>query len=346
MNILVTGGAGYVGSIVTEELVKKGHKVVVVDSLKQGHRSAVHPDAELVIFDVADKERLDRLFFRINFDAVMHLAGETVIEHSMTDPKRYFHNNIIGGINLIDIMLRHHVNKLIYSSTAATYGEPIETPITENHPTTPVNSYGESKLIFERILNWYGQAYGLKHITFRYFNAAGASEQYGEDHRPETHLIPNVLAAAPPDKAPVNVFGSDYPTRDGSCIRDYVHVLDIAQAHLLALDKINELNGQVYNLGSGEGYSVLEVIEAASRIIGDMIPVKICPRRPGDPAVLTASPEKARKELGWTPRFTSLESILQSAWLWSKRHPQGYSDLPRLESVNVSIGRTRTKVPV
>ncbi|MDD5289021.1 MAG: UDP-glucose 4-epimerase GalE [Dehalococcoidales bacterium] len=344
MNILVTGGAGYVGSIVTEELIKKGHKVVVVDNLKQGHRAAVHPEAELVISDIGDKERMDRLFFRVNFDAVMHMAAETVVEYSMTDPKRYFHNNIIGSINLIDIMLRHHVNKLIFSSSAATYGEPQEVPITENHPKSPVNSYGESKLMFEKIINWYGKAYGLNHISFRYFNAAGASERFGEDHRPETHLIPNVLAAAPPDKAPVNIFGIDYSTRDGSCIRDYVHVVDIAQAHILALEKINDLSGQVFNLGSGEGYSVLEVIEAAGRIIGDTIPVKICPRRSGDPAVLTASSEKARQELGWQPKFTALEEILNSAWVWLKQHPQGYSDLPRLEPVDVSFSRVKIKV--
>lgn len=346
MNILVTGGAGYVGSIVTEQLVKKGHRVVVLDNLHQGHRSAVHSNAELVVFDIGDKERLDRLFFRVNFDAVMHMAAETVVEYSMTDPRRYFHNNVISSINLLDVMLRHHVNKIIFSSSAAVYGEPQEVPITEAHPKTPVNSYGESKLMFERVLEWYGKAYGLKHISFRYFNAAGASDLFGEDHRPETHLIPNVLTAAPPDRAPVNVFGTDYPTRDGSCIRDYVHVEDIAQAHILALDKINTFGGQVYNLGSGDGYSVMEVIDTAGRIVGDTIPVKLCPRRPGDPAVLTASSEKAQTELGWKPKYTALEEILHSAYRWMKNHPQGYSDVIRLESVDVSLGRTRVKVSV
>jgi len=324
MNVLVTGGAGYVGSIVAEELLNKGYKVVILDNLQQGHKEAVLPEAELVTADICDAEALGRDFHRYQIDAVMHMAAETVIEYSMTDPRRYFHNNIVGGINLLDIMLKHQVDKLIFSSSAAIYGEPQSTPIEEDHPKLPVNSYGESKLMFEQILNWYGKAYGLKHVSLRYFNAAGATELLGEDHRPETHLIPNVLKAALDKDNPVSIFGTDYPTKDGSCIRDYVHITDIAQAHILALERIEQLSARAYNLGNGEGYSVLEVLEAAKKVTGTDIPIEISPRRPGDPAVLVASSERARSELGWKPQFTELGSIVDSAWKWMRKHPKGY----------------------
>ena len=324
MNVLVTGGAGYVGSIVAEELLNKGYKVVILDNLQQGHKEAVLPEAELVTADICDAEALGRDFHRYQIDAVMHMAAETVIEYSMTDPRRYFHNNIVGGINLLDIMLKHQVDKLIFSSSAAIYGEPQSTPIEEDHPKLPVNSYGESKLMFEQILNWYGKAYGLKHVSLRYFNAAGATELLGEDHRPETHLIPNVLKAALDKDNPVSIFGTDYPTKDGSCIRDYVHITDIAQAHILALERIEQLSARAYNLGNGEGYSVLEVLEAAKKVAGTDIPIEISPRRPGDPAVLVASSERARSELGWKPQFTELGSIVDSAWKWMRKHPKGY----------------------
>jgi UDP-glucose 4-epimerase len=221
-------------------------------------------------------------------------------------------------------MLKYSVNKLIFSSSAAVYGEPETTPIGEDHPKTPVNSYGDSKLMFEHILAWYGKAYGLKHVSVRYFNAAGASNRLGEDHRPETHLIPRVLKAALAGNSPVTVFGTDYPTKDGSCIRDYVHVLDIARAHMLALERLDSLSGRVYNLGNGEGYSVIEVVETARRVTGVDIPVKTDPRRPGDPAVLVASSGRAESELGWKPDFTELDSIIESAWNWMRQHPDGY----------------------
>lgn len=250
MNVLVTGGAGYVGSIVGEELLKDGYKIIVLDNLQQGHKEAVPPRAEFVLTDICDPGALEEVFQRFKIDAVMHMAAETVVEYSMTDPRRYFRNNIVGGLNLLDAMLRHDVHKFIFSSSAAVYGEPENIPIGEDHPKNPTNSYGESKLMFERILESYGKAYGLKHVSLRYFNAAGASDLLGEDHRPETHLIPNVLKAALDESSSVAIFGTDYPMKDGSCIRDYVHVIDIAQAHVLALKKIGELSSGAYNIGN------------------------------------------------------------------------------------------------
>ncbi len=312
------------GSILAGELVEQGHRVIVLDSLEQGHKEAIAPEAVLVHADLGDAEALDGVFGRYQIDAVMHLAAETIVEHSITDPRRYFHTNVVCGIRLLDAMLKHGVDKLVFSSSAAVYGEPTRVPIKENDPPLPLNAYGESKLMFERILSWYGHAYRLKSISLRYFNAAGASERYGEDHDPETHLIPNVLKAALGKIAHVPVFGTDYETRDGSCIRDYVHVQDIAQAHLLALESIDNLNGRVYNLGCEEGYSVREVIETAKRITRAQIQTRPCPKRPGDPAVLIASSELARVELGWRPRYPDLGSIIESAWRWQKNHPDGY----------------------
>ena len=324
MNILVTGGVGYVGSIVTEELLNKGYRVIILDNLQQGHKEATLPEAQFVLADICEAQALKDVFHRFEIDAVMHMAAETVVEYSMTDPKRYFHNNIVGGIDLLDAMLKHKVYKFVFSSSAAVYGEPRTTPIEEDHPKIPVNSYGESKLMFEHILEWYGKAYGLKHISLRYFNAAGATKLLGEDHHPETHLIPNVLKAALDKNNPVSIFGTDYPTKDGSCVRDYVHVIDIAQAHILALEKIEQLSGKAYNLGNGEGYSVLEVVEAARKVTHAEIPVKISPRRAGDPAVLVASSSRAKEELGWRSKFPELEAIVESAWKWMKKHPKGY----------------------
>ena len=324
MNILVTGGAGYVGSIVAEELLRTGNRVIILDNLQQGHEGAVPPGAEFISADICNAQALDAAFQHARIDAVMHMAAETVVEYSMTDPRRYFHNNIVGGMELLDAMLKREAYKLIFSSSAAVYGDPQRIPVDEDHPKLPVNSYGESKLMFERILEWYGKAYGLKHISLRYFNAAGASESLGEDHRPETHLIPNVLKAASSKNSSVPIFGTDYPTRDGSCIRDYVHVVDIAQAHVLALENLEKRHARAYNLGSGEGYSVLEVVEAAGQVTGLEIPVRISPRRPGDPAVLVASSGRAKSELGWKPRFPELGAIIESAWSWMKRHRQGY----------------------
>jgi UDP-glucose 4-epimerase len=324
MKILITGGAGYVGSIVTEELLKQYHQVVIIDNLQQGHKGAVLPGAKLVLADIGDAQALDEVFSRFKIDAVMHMAAETVVEFSMTDPQRYFQNNVIGGIKLLDTMLKHDVKRLIFSSSAATYGEPQKIPIEEDHPQIPVNSYGETKLIFENILKWYRKAYGMKSISLRYFNAAGASERLGENHRPETHLIPIVLKAALGTNGPVPIFGTDYPTKDGTCVRDYVNVIDIAQAHVLALLKLDELSGRVYNLGSGDGHSVMEVIQEARKVSGNEIPTICYPRRAGDPSVLLASNARACSELGWNPRYSRLDVIIESAWRWMREHPNGY----------------------
>jgi len=324
MNVLVTGGAGYIGSIVTEHLLKQGHNVTVLDNLQQGHREAVLPPAKFVSGDICDAEALERIFRHHRIHAVMHMAADTLVGHSMTNPKRYFHNNLVGGISLLDAMLEHHVKKIIFSSTAAVYGEPQNTPIEENHPKVPINSYGQSKLMFENVLDWYRRAYGIECVSFRYFCAAGATELLGEDHNPETHLIPNVLKAALNEDNTLSVFGTDYPTKDGSCIRDFIHVADVARAHLLALDKADSLSGNIYNLGNGEGYSVLEVIKVAEKIVDRNIPVKFAPRRPGDPVSLIASSKLATKELGWNPEFPELKSIIESAWLWLQDHPHGY----------------------
>ena len=326
MNVLVTGGAGYVGSIVTEELLREGHQVIVLDNLQQGHKGAILHEAEFALADICDIEALEDVFSRFKIDAVMHMAAETVVEYSMTDPKRYFQNNVVGGINLLNTMLKHNVYKLIFSSSAAVYGEPQSVPVQESHSKVPVNAYGESKLMFEHILEWYGKSYGLKHVSLRYFNAAGASELLGCDQHPETHLIPNVLKAALNSDSPVTIFGTEYPTKDGTCIRDYIHVVDIAQAHVLALGKLENLISNVYNLGNGEGYSVLEVVEAAKKVTGVDIPTIVSSRRLGDPAVLVASSARVKSELGWKPEFPKLESIIESAWRWMKEHPNGYEE--------------------
>jgi len=318
MHVLVTGGAGYVGSVVADGLLRAGHSVTILDNLQQGHREAIPEDARFIQGDFCQPRVLDGAFHQLSADAVMHMAAETIVEFSTTDPKRYFQTNIIGGINLLDAMLRHNVERIIFSSSAAVYGEPQTAPIEEHHPKNPINSYGLTKLMFEQILEWYGKAYGLKHISMRYFNAAGATDRLGESHSPETHLIPNVLKAAL-GGTPVSVFGTDYPTRDGSCLRDYVHVIDIAAAHILALERLDTLKAGVFNLGSGQGYSVLEVVQAARKVTGIDIPTKLSPRRAGDPAVLVASSNRARSELGWKPRFPELEDIIGSAWRWSSR---------------------------
>ncbi len=325
MKILVTGGAGYVGSIVAELLVEEGNEVLVLDNLAQGHREAVPHKADFVRADICNRDELDQVFQRCPIDTVMHLAAETLVELSMTDPMRFFHNNVSGGLNLLEAMLSHGTQNIIFSSSAAVYGKPDVHFIQESLSTAPVNAYGESKLMFERILKWYEKAYQIRHISLRYFNAAGASNMRGEDHRPETHLIPNVLKAALDAGGAVNIFGTDYPTSDGTCVRDYVHVSDIAGAHVLALKKIDKLSGKAYNLGNGAGYSVMEVIEAAQRVTGANIKTKLCPRRQGDPAVLVASSQLARDELGWTPGFTDIENIVVTAWRWLKIHPDGYA---------------------
>ena len=325
MNILVTGGTGYVGSIVTEQLLSRGYGVIVLDNLQQGHKQALTPGATFVRADLRDKKCVEDTFRNFQIDGVMHMAAETVIEYSMTDPKRYFDCNVTGGMNILNAMLRYNVNKIIFSSTAAVYGTPQDSLCREYDPKMPINSYGESKLMFEHILQWYGNAYGLKHISLRYFNASGASEQLGEDHQPETHLIPNILKVALGQDTYVPIFGGDYETQDGSCIRDYVHVIDIAHAHILALEHLdNSAQGKAYNLGNSRGYSVVEVVEAARRVTGIDIPAEVSQRRNGDPAVLVASSDLARSELGWVPEHSDLATIIQSAWTWHREHPGGY----------------------
>jgi UDP-glucose 4-epimerase len=324
VNVLVTGGAGYVGSIVTEVLLEQGHGVVIVDNLQQGHKEALPRRAEFVSADIRDAQAMEEVFERFPIESVMHMAAETVVEYSVTDPKRHFEDNVVGGLALLDTMLKHNVGELIFSSSAAVYGEPQSVPIGEDHPQAPINAYGESKLMFERILDWYARAYGLKYMTLRYFNAAGASQSRGEDHHPETHLIPNVVKVALDKSRTVSVYGSDYPTKDGTCVRDYVHVVDIAQAHVLALSAIDRLSGKAYNLGSSRGHSVLEVVAAVSNVAGTDVPVTVCPRRPGDPAVLLASSDRAKSELGWEPEFPDIEAMVESAWRWAKAYPGGY----------------------
>jgi UDP-glucose 4-epimerase len=324
MEVLVTGGAGYIGSIVTEELLKDGYNVIVLDNLQQGHQEAISNGVSFTRGDINDPLFLEKVFQQYQIEAVMHMAAETEVETSMVDPHRHFKDNVAGGINLLEVMLRHDVRKFIFSSSAAVYGEPRTALIDEGHAKIPVNVYGETKLIFERILERYRQAYGIKYVCLRYFNAAGASLLHGEDHAPETHLIPRVIRAALNGGQPVNVFGADYPTRDGSCVRDYVHVVDIARAHILALNKLEILGGKAFNLGSGEGYTVTEVVNTVKKVSGKALNVKVCSRRAGDPAVLVASSRAAQENLGWFPQYNNLESIVESSWQWMKEHPNGY----------------------
>ncbi len=324
MRILVTGGAGYIGSIITEELLKRNHTVVVMDNLQQGHRQAVAQDAVFIEHDIRESACLLETLKKHRVEAVIHMAAETVIEYSMTDPKRYFGNNLVNSVGLLDAMVEAQVKKMVFSSTAAVYGEPIEVPIKETHSLNPINSYGESKLMFERILGWYRRAYGLNYVALRYFNAAGASASYGEDHRPETHLIPNVFKVALGLAKAVPLFGVDYGTRDGSCVRDYIHVIDLAQAHVLALENIERVGARSYNMGNGTGFSVKEIIKAAEQITGKRIKIDQKPRRPGDPATLVADSSLIRKELGWTPALADLNKIIGSAWDWHRKHPAGY----------------------
>jgi len=325
MNVLVTGAAGYIGSVLTEELLKEGNLVVALDNLKQGSREAISSEASFIQADLCDSKRLEQVFQQHKIDTVIHLAADSIVSDSMTDPVKVFNNNVINGMNLVNAMIEHGVNQLIFASTASVYGEPEHIPIKESEPTRPVNPYGESKLMFERILYWYASAYGLKSITLRFFNAAGASKRYGEVHDPETHLIPNILKVALGQADEISVFGQDYPTDDGSCIRDYIHVIDIASAIILSLEYLERYTGSmIFNMGNNRGYSVNEVIETVQNVTGTRIPVSVCSRRQGDPAILVADSELIKSELGWKPKYSSIENIIESAWQWQKTHPYGY----------------------
>jgi UDP-glucose 4-epimerase len=315
MHVLVTGGAGYIGSVVVEELLRDGHRVTIYDDLSKGHREAISPAAEFAQGDLLDGHRL-RAALKRDVDAVIHMAAHSLVGESVEQPAKYYLNNVMGGLSLLDAMRDEHVSRIVFSSTAAVYGNPLKQPIEETDPTSPSNPYGETKLAFERALSWYERAYGLRYVALRYFNAAGASERSGELHAPETHLIPIVLQVASGKRPHVEVYGNDYPTRDGTCVRDYVHVVDLARAHVLALDAM-DLGSATYNLGcGGDGYSVKEVIDLAHRITGKTIRTKMVPRRTGDPAVLIASSEAIKRDLGWFPQFQSLELIIESAWSW------------------------------
>ena len=327
MNILVTGGAGYIGSIVVEELIKKYHSVLIIDNLQEGHRESVSPTAEFYEGDVGNKKLIEKIFTEHNIDAVLHFAAETTIDYSMTDPSLYFRNNVVNGISLLDVMLKHDCKQFIFSSTAAIFGEPRYTPIDEKHHQSPVNAYGESKLMFEKVLDWYNKAYGLKFNAFRYFNAAGASEKLGEDHRHESHLIPVIINSILKQNQHegFQIFGNDYTTRDGTCIRDYVHVLDLAQAHILGLDNLNKNPKGKYNLGNGKGFSNLEIVKTVEKVSRKKIYYSFGDRRKGDPAILVASSDLAKNELGWEPEFTNIDDIIKTAWEWHKKHPNGYN---------------------
>ncbi len=321
MKVFVTGGAGYIGSVTTELLLDAGHRVVVFDNFGRGHREAVDPRAEVVEGDLLEAPRLADALKRAKPDAVVHFAAFALVGESMAYPGMYFTNNVAGGLNLADAMVAAGVKRIVFSSTCATYGYPGRVPITEDVEQRPVNPYGESKLMFEKILSWYQGIHGLQPVFLRYFNACGATRKFGEDHEPETHLIPNVLKVALGRQARVKVFGTDYKTPDGTCIRDYIHIADLARAHILALQ--GDQTG-AFNLGTGQGYSVREVIEMARKITGRNIPEEISPRRPGDPDRLVAGADRARTALGWTPADSDLQSIVRSAWEWHQAHPNGY----------------------
>ena len=322
--ILVTGGADFVGSVCVSLLVAQGYQVIVLDNLQTGNRRAVHPKARLVRGSIGNARLLQRLFTENSVSAVVHFAAETLVTAASTDPHRYVVNNLQHGIALLNAMRAHSCQRIVFSSTAAVYGEPVSSPLDENHPTMPLNAYGETKLMFERLLQRYREAYGLKAIVFRYFNAAGASSHYGEQHTPETHLLPLILQTAAGQRANLDLFGEDYDTEDGTCVRDYVHVLDIAGAHVLALANIDALPAHTFNLGNGTGFSVRAVVQAAERITGRQIAVTVLPRRAGDPARLVAAAARAQQVLGWQPQHSALDNIIGSAWHWMRQHPRGY----------------------
>ena len=322
VKVFVTGGAGYIGSICVEQLLNSGHDVVVFDNLSEGHRQAVDKRARFIEGCLSDRETIINSVVSNQSQIIMHFAANALVGESMNNPSKYFRNNVAYGINLLDAAIEAKVQKFVFSSTCATYGIPNVIPMTEDLPLNPINPYGESKVIFEKLLQWYHKLHGLEFVALRYFNAAGASENFGEHHRIETHLIPNVLKVALGQSNQCKIFGTDYPTPDGTCIRDYIHIIDLAQAHMLAMEK--EKNG-FFNLGNGEGYSVRQVIDTCEQISGKKIAAVEESRRAGDPPRLIASAHKAFKELNWKPKFGSLEKIIESAWNWHNRNPNGYN---------------------
>jgi UDP-glucose 4-epimerase len=328
--ILVTGGAGYIGSHIVRRLREEGREVVVLDDLSEGHRPAVPDDVRLVQADFADGATLDELLGGGAVAWVVHMAASCLVGESVSEPAAYYENNLTKSLALLDAARRHGVRGMVFSSTAAVYGEPEELPIDEGHPQVPTNTYGETKLAFERALHWYQGAYGFRWVAPRYFNAAGAHPDgdIGEHHLNETHLIPRLLQSVMEGGEPTPIFGSDWPTSDGTCVRDYVHVVDLAEAHVLAIDKMEagEVDGEPLNLGNGEGFSVREVIDTVGQVTGTEVPTVDAPRRAGDPAILVASSERARERLGWVPRFPALRDIVETAWAWHRTHPQGYAD--------------------
>ena len=329
MSVLVTGGAGYIGSHTVYKLIEEGRDVVIIDNLETGHMEAINPKAKFYKGDVRDKEFLNKVFSSENIEAVIHFAANSLVGESMKNPLKYYDNNVYGTKVLLESMLNNGINKIVFSSTAATYGEPEKLPIEETDKTEPSNTYGETKLAMEKMFKWTSKAHNLKYVSLRYFNACGAhySGNIGEAHNPETHLIPIVLQVPNGQREHVNIFGEDYNTKDGTCVRDYIHVTDLAQAHILAVDYL--LNGgesNIFNLGNGKGLTVKEVIEVARKVTGNSIPAVVSPRRDGDPAQLIASSKKAKEILGWKPEHDSLEEIIQSAWNWHKKHPNGYED--------------------
>jgi UDP-glucose 4-epimerase len=323
MNVFVTGGAGYIGSVCVEELLDAGHQVTVFDNLSEGHRSAVDSRARFIEGNLGERDHVNRALKESGAEAIIHFAAHALVGESMTNPGKYFRNNVAWGLELLDAAVENKVRKFVFSSTCATYGPPDKVPMTEDLPQRPINPYGESKLMFEKMLLWYQKIFGLEFVAFRYFNAAGASKKFGEHHRIETHLIPNVLKVPLGQASQCEIYGTDYPTPDGTCIRDYIHIVDLSTAHILALQPGKQ---GFFNLGNGEGYSVREVIKVCEKVSGKSIPVVEKPRRPGDPPRLVASAQKAFTELGWKPKYPKLEDIVSTAWEWHKAHPNGYPD--------------------
>jgi UDP-glucose 4-epimerase len=341
--VLVTGGAGYIGSVVASRLLKKGCEVIVFDNLSNGHKAAVPSPAKLIVGETSDRAAVDQVLKKYRIDAVIHLAASIEAGESMKYPEQYFRNNTANTLTLLEAVLAHKVSRFVFSSTAALFGTPERTPIEETDPLHPTNTYGESKLLVEHMLDWFHRIHGLRYACLRYFNAAGATSDQGEDHHPESHLIPLILQVALGKRDSISIFGTDYPTPDGTCVRDYIHLSDLASAHLLVLDALKEKDKLIYNLGNGKGFSVREVIETARRVTGHRIPVREVARRPGDPAILVASSEKIKRELNWQPQYANLEDIVRSAWDWFRTHPHGYGGPPKVRPTSTSKSSATSK---